>query len=114
MLNNKLINTNKEVVSMIINEKAFKKIKKAIINIDGKDYIKVKKDTFKRLGYRYNIFTKEWKRTKLNSIIFYLKFKAIKFDKNSYLVGVDLDALNQPLADMFVAPYVAELIEVGD
>ena len=98
----------------IINPKAFEKIKKAIINIDGKDYIKIKKDTLKRLGYHYNIFTKKWKRTKFTGMVSSLEFKAIKFNDNSYLVGVDLESLNKPLADMFVAPYVAELIEAGD
>ena len=99
---------------MSINEEAFEKIKKAIINIDGKDYIKIKKDTLKRLGYHYNIFTKKWKRTKFTGMVSSLEFKAIKQDKDIYLVGVDLEALNKPLADMFVAPYVAELIEEGE
>ncbi len=95
----------------MINEDVLEKIKKAVINIDGKDYIKIKKDTLKRLGYRYNIFTKMWKRTKFEGVVSSLKFKATKQDKDNYLVGIDLEALNKPLADMFVAPYVAELIE---
>lgn len=98
----------------VINPEAFEKINKAIINIDGKNYIKVKKDTFKRLGYHYNIFNKMWKRTNLNSMISNLKIKAAKLDKNSYLVEVDLEALHKPLVDMFIVPYVAQLIEVGD
>lgn len=97
-----------------INQKAFEKIKKAIINIDGKEYIKVRKDTLKRLGYHYNIFNKKWKRTKFTGMVSSLKFKTIKFDRDSYLIEVDLDALSKPLADMFVTPYVAELIEGGD
>lgn len=39
------------------------------------------------------------------------KIKTIKQDKNNYLVQVDLDSLSKPLANMLVAPYVAELIE---
>lgn len=104
---------------MSINEEAFQKIKKAIISIDGKDYIKIKKDTLKRLGYHYNIFTKKWKRTKFEGMVSSLEFKAIKLSKDAYLmdtylVRVDVGALSKPLADMFVAPYIAELIEVGD
>lgn len=95
----------------VINPEAFEKIRKAITNIDGKDYINVKKDTLKRLGYHYNIFTKVWKRTKLNSMVTCFKIKTIKQDKNNYLVQLDLDSLSKPLANMFVAPYVAELIE---
>lgn len=95
----------------VINPEAFEKINKAIINIDGKDYIKVRKDRLKHLRYHYNIFTKKWKRTKFTGMVSSLSFKAIKQDKDTYLVQVDLEALNQPLADMFVAPYVAELIE---
>ena len=95
----------------VINPETFEKINKAIITIDGKDYIKIKKDTLKRLGYHYNIFTKKWKRTKFTGMVSSLEFKAIKQDKDTYLVGVDLEALNKPLADMFVAPYVAELVE---
>ena len=98
----------------MINENSFEKIKKAIINIDGKDYIKVKKNTLKRLGYRYNIFTKKWKRTKFTGMVSKLEFKAIKQDKDTYLVWVDLETLSRPLADMFVVPYVVELIEVGN
>ena len=95
----------------MINEDIHEKIKKAVINIDGKDYIKIKKDTLKRLAYHYNIFTKKWKRTKFAGMVSSLEFKAIKQDKDTYLVGVDLEDLNKPLADMFVAPYIAELIE---
>ena len=95
----------------IINPEAFEKINKAIITIDGKDYIKVRKDRLRRLGYHYNILTKKWKRTKFIGMVSSLEFKANKQDKDTYLVQVDLEALNQPLADMFVAPYVAELIE---
>lgn len=98
----------------VINPEAFEKINKAIITIDGKDYIKVRKARLKYLGYHYNIFTKKWKRTKFTGMVSSLEFKAIKQDKDTYLVGVDLEALNKPLADMFVAPYVAELIEVGE
>ncbi len=98
----------------VINPEAFEKINKAIITIDGKDYIKVRKARLKYLGYHYNIFTKKWKRTKFTGMVSSLEFKAIKQDKDIYLVGVDLEALNKPLADMFVAPYVAELIEEGE
>lgn len=98
----------------MINETAFEKIKKVIINIDGKDYIKVRKNILKRLGYHYNIFTKKWKRTKFTGMVSKLMFKAIKWDKDTYLVCVDLEELNKPLADMFVVPYVVELIEVGN
>ena len=95
----------------VINPEAFEKINKAVINIEGKDYIKIRKDRLEQLGYHYNIFTKMWKRTKFIGMVSSLKFKAIRQDKDTYLVWVDLDALSRPLADMFVVPYVAELIE---
>lgn len=95
----------------MINEELIEKIKNAIINIDGKDYIKIKKDTLKSLGYHYNIFTKKWKRTKFTGMVSSLKFKTVKQDKDTYLVNIDLDALSKPFANWFVAPYLAELIE---
>lgn len=98
----------------MINKELFEKIKKAIINIDGKDYLKFKKDTLKRLGYHYNIFTKKWKRTKFDGMVSKLEFKAVKQDKDTYLVGVDLEKLGKPLADWFVIPLIIELIEVGE
>ena len=98
----------------MINEKLFEKIKNVVINIDGKNYIKVKKDTLKKLGYHYNIFTKKWKRTKFNDMVSCLKFKTIKQDKNTYLIGVDLEALSKPLNDWLVIPYIIELIEMGE
>ena len=98
----------------MINEKAFEKIKNAIINIDGKDYIKIKKDTLKSLGYHYNIFTKTWTRTKFEGMVCKLKIKATKIDKNTYLTGINLDSLNKPLMDMFAVPYIAELVDVKE
>ena len=95
----------------MINEEAFEKIKNVIITIDDKEYIKVKKNTFKRLGYHYNIFTKVWKRTKFDGVVSSIKFKVIKHNKNTYLVWMDLDDLNNPLVDMFITPYVVELID---
>lgn len=97
------------------NEEAFEKIKKAVINIDGKDYIKIKRNTLKKLGYHCNIFTKMWKRTKFKGMVSSLKFKATKQDKDNYLIRIiDLDALSKPLASWFVVPYIIEMIEAGE
>ena len=95
----------------MLNEEVIERIKNAIININGKDYIKVKKDTFKSLGYRYNIFTKKWKRTKLRGNVRNLKVVTVKQDKNTYLVEMDIEALSKPLASWYIAPYIAELVE---
>jgi len=98
----------------MINEVLFEKIKNAVINIDDKDYIKVKKDILKSLKYHYNIFTKKWKRTKFDGMVASFEFKTAKQDKSTYLIEVDLEKLNKPFAKWFVVPLVIELIEVGD